>query len=84
MSGTTIGAGELLNTNPMMDSTYHLQVGSPCIDAGCLVGLPFNGARPDIGAFESAFAGPIPNTSPLGIVTGQVTGQATPIRHGFR
>ncbi len=77
LSGTTVGAGELLNTNPMMDSNYQLLSGSPCIDAGCLVGLPFNGQRPDIGAFESAFVGPIPNTTPLGTVKGQVTNLAT-------
>jgi hypothetical protein len=32
---------------------FTLQVGSPAIDAGVLVGLPFNGSAPDLGAFES-------------------------------
>jgi hypothetical protein len=32
----------------------HLQPGSPCIDAGVDVGLPYLGLAPDMGAFESA------------------------------
>jgi len=31
---------------------YHLAAGSPCIDAGDGVGLPYVGAAPDLGAFE--------------------------------
>ena len=30
----------------------HLQPGSPCIDAGVDVGLPYSGSAPDMGAFE--------------------------------
>jgi hypothetical protein len=30
----------------------HLQPGSPCIDAGVDVGLPYLGSAPDMGAFE--------------------------------
>jgi hypothetical protein len=30
----------------------HLQLGSPCIDAGIDVGLPYLGSAPDMGAFE--------------------------------
>ena len=33
---------------------FTLQGASPLIDAGIDVGLPFNGAAPDIGAFEAA------------------------------
>ena len=33
---------------------FTLQAASPLIDAGIDVGLPFNGAAPDIGAFEAA------------------------------
>ncbi len=32
---------------------FHLQAGSPAIDAGVDVGLPYIGAAPDIGAYES-------------------------------
>jgi len=32
---------------------YHLQAGSPLIDAGIDVGLPYYGTAPDIGAYES-------------------------------
>jgi hypothetical protein len=35
-------------------SNFFLQPGSPAIDAGENVGLPFNGVAPDIGAFEYA------------------------------
>jgi hypothetical protein len=31
---------------------FHLQAGSPAIDAGTSVGLPYNGDAPDIGAYE--------------------------------
>jgi hypothetical protein len=31
---------------------FHLQAGSPAIDAGTNVSLPYSGAAPDIGAFE--------------------------------
>ena len=36
---------------------YHLTFGSPCIDAGTEVGLPFSGLAPDLGAFESDYSG---------------------------
>ena len=68
-----MGPGEIDGQNPMLNANDTLQAGSPAIDTGCLVGMPFNGAAPDMGAFESAYAGPIPNNGPLGTVTGQVT-----------
>lgn len=34
------------------DSVFTLQAGSPCIDAGVDVGLPYVGDAPDMGAFE--------------------------------
>ncbi len=49
---------EITNTisaDPMFVSApddYHLTAGSPLIDAGVDVGLPYTGAAPDIGAFE--------------------------------
>jgi parallel beta-helix repeat protein len=39
--------------NPSLPTYYRLGAGSPCIDAGTPVGLPFNGVRPDIGAVEN-------------------------------
>lgn len=53
---------------------YTLTPGSPAIDAGTLVGLPFNDAWPDMGAFESEG---VPNTTPLATVTGTVTDAET-------
>jgi MYXO-CTERM domain-containing protein len=38
--------------DPLLDATYALGAGSPMIDAGVDVGLPFSGSAPDIGAFE--------------------------------
>ncbi len=40
---------------------YHLKEGSPLIDAGVNVGLPFNGAAPDIGAYETDYVVSIPD-----------------------
>ncbi len=34
-------------------ANFALQTDSPCIDAGTYVGLPYNGAAPDLGAIES-------------------------------
>lgn len=34
------------------EGDFHLQAYSPAIDAGVDVGLPYNGAAPDLGAFE--------------------------------
>jgi uncharacterized repeat protein (TIGR02059 family) len=40
--------------NPLFvsSSDYHLQTGSPAINIGIDVGLPFSGKAPDLGAFE--------------------------------
>ncbi len=42
----------LCNVDPLLNDDYTLQPGSPAIDAGVDVGLPYIGAAPDIGAFE--------------------------------
>lgn len=42
-----------ITTNPNLDASYHPNVGSPCIDAGINVGLPYNNGIPDIGYFET-------------------------------
>lgn len=39
-------------SDPMLNGTYHLSIGSPAINAGTNVGLPFYGTAPDIGAYE--------------------------------
>ena len=72
------GPGETNGVNPLVNTTglniYKLKAGSPAIDAGCLTGLPFNGAWPDIGFSE--YAG-TPNTTPTATVTGTVTDKTT-------
>ncbi len=40
-------------TDPTLSTYYRLNGGSPCIDRGINVGLPFLGAAPDIGGVES-------------------------------
>lgn len=73
-----LGPGEMAGTDPMLtdpaNGDFSLQAGSPAIDAGYFVGLPFNGSWPDIGAIESAGT---PNNGVLGIVTGKVTDAVT-------
>jgi hypothetical protein len=46
---------------PMFVSStdFHLKAGSPCIDAGIYVGLPYTGAAPDRGYAEFAAALPV-------------------------
>jgi len=44
---------------------YHLSPGSPLIDAGAPIGLPFVGAAPDVGAFEYGVAGPTDHAATL-------------------
>lgn len=67
------GPGEMVQ-NPMYFDEWlpdlSLRAGSPAIDAGALVGLPFNGSWPDIGAFETAGT---PNSGEMGTITGKVT-----------
>jgi len=68
-SGNAVLNYTFLNTiksDPKFISTtdFHLQSGSPAIDAGINVGLLFNGIRPDLGAFES-ISGTVANLSPV-------------------
>lgn len=41
-----------IKLNPLLTSDFHLQNGSPAIDSGLNVGIPFLGVAPDRGAFE--------------------------------
>lgn len=56
-----------LAVNPLFVSTtdFHLQTGSPAINAGINVGLPFSGTAPDIGAFETVSNVVQANQSPV-------------------
>jgi hypothetical protein len=56
-----------LTVNPIFvsSSDYHLQTGSPAINAGVNVGLPYSGTAPDIGAFETITGGIPVNQSPV-------------------
>ena len=68
-------SGRRVLPNPLLGSILELLAGSPAIDAGINVGLPFNGTAPDIGAFESAASPPAGGT-----VTGQVTAGGARLR----
>jgi hypothetical protein len=50
---TNLVTSEILVGDPLFLSTtdFHLQPGSPALEAGLDVGLPFSGAAPNIGAF---------------------------------
>ena len=55
----------LLGTNPLFVNAsggdFHLQSGSPAIDAGVVIpGLSFNGSDPDLGALETGAGGQLP------------------------
>lgn len=52
---TPIGAHETA-FDPMFvgNGDYHLASGSPAIEAGVYVGLPFNGSAPNLGAYEGS------------------------------
>lgn len=45
-----------VEADPLLDAAYELGAGSPMIDAGVDVGLPFAGAAPDLGAREVGLA----------------------------
>lgn len=52
---SNIGAADsVLEAEPLLDEEYRPLPGSPAIDAGTDVGLPFQGKAPDLGFFESA------------------------------
>lgn len=62
-----------LAVNPLFVSTsdFHLQTGSPAIDAGINVGLPYSGTAPDIGAFETISGTIQVNQSPAVTISSQ-------------
>ncbi len=57
-----------ITANPLFVGSgfYTLQATSPCIDAGINVGIPFNGAAPDMGYAEYGVAGNLPPTANAG------------------
>lgn len=65
-NGTSAGDGEITADPKFVNPAsrdFHLRAGSPAIDAGVDVGLPYSGQAPDVGAFES---GPIVTSSRVG------------------
>lgn len=67
----TPGAREF-GADPMLDGTFHLMSGSPAVNVGEDVGLPFNGPAPDLGAYETSATG-VPG-GVVGIVRANLTG----------
>jgi len=50
--GASQGAHDVVGLDPMLGPDYHLLPGSPAINAGLDLGLPYYGSAPDLGAFE--------------------------------
>jgi hypothetical protein len=70
--GNTL-SNNLLGQNPLFINAaaadFHLQNGSPAIDAGAVMpGLSFNGSAPDLGAFEAGAGGQLPAPTKLRLV----------------
>jgi parallel beta-helix repeat protein len=66
-------SNNLLGQNPLFVNAaggdFHLQNGSPAIDAGVVMsGLSFNGSAPDLGALESGAGGQLPAPTKLRLV----------------
>jgi len=60
----SLASGEFLETNlsrifvDHANGDYRLRQGSPAIDSGTYVGLPYSGSAPDIGVYESDHTSP--------------------------
>jgi pectate lyase len=57
---SNVDGGTAIIADPLLDATFHLLPGSPAIDAGTIVGLPYAGLTPDLGAYESEATAPPP------------------------
>jgi hypothetical protein len=71
-----------INADPVLNSDYSLQAGSPAIQAGIDVGLPFTGSAPDIGAvaYTASIAAPtISLSGNQNITVSSTTIYATPV-----
>ncbi len=65
-AGSTINNNLAVNPLYVGSGYYTLQATSPCIDKGINVGLPFNGAAPDMGYAEYGSVGNTPPTANAG------------------
>jgi hypothetical protein len=71
-----------INADPLLNGDYSLQAGSPAIEAGIDVGLPFTGSAPDIGAVAYSTSVAAPTLSLSGnqsITVDNTTIYATPV-----
>ncbi len=73
---TTPVAANNLHITPAYGANYTLQAGSPLIDAGVNVGLPFLGNAPDIGYSEFSS---VPDTIPPSIISTLPASNATKV-----
>lgn len=51
--------------DPLLDASFKLKIGSPAINYGLNVGLPYSGAAPDCGAYEFAEGSSTINQAPV-------------------
>jgi hypothetical protein len=65
-TGSNVDTSTTLFQDPLLDSNYNLEEGSPCIDAGAasivwngktVSAPPYSGAAPDLGAHETSSSG---------------------------
>lgn len=82
------GGGVTMNNNLAVNPTFvsgtdfHLQATSPVIDKGINVGLPFLGAAPDMGAYETGGTPPPPDTTAPIVSSTTPTSNATGVAVG--
>jgi len=71
-SGSNVDTGTTLLQDPLLDASYNLMEGSPCIDAGAasivwngktVSAPPYSGAAPDLGARETASGPALPTVT---------------------
>ena len=91
-SASNVNLATIILSNALLSADFHLQAGSPAIDAGVasfthngevIFSMPsnfYNGVAPDLGAYESGSASvPVPTATPVATPVPTATPVATPV-----